>query len=163
MMNLITQSRLKELLNYDPETGVFTWAVKRAAVKPGDIAGCTSEGYWLIKVHGKMYQAHRLAWLWVHGAFPEMIDHINGVTSDNRLCNLRAATNSQNQANSRMRVNNTSGHKGVVWDKQCRKWAARINVRNRRLYLGVFDNIDAASAAYSAAAKKYFGEFARQH
>jgi len=154
---MVTQELLKKLLSYNPDTGVFTW-VKRN----GNIAGCpTCRGYVRISICRKTYRAHRLAWLYTHGSFPDnQIDHINGVRNDNRIINLRQATNTQNQQNKKISINNTSGIKGVCWHKTENKWIARIYIGGKPKRLGCFHDKNEAAAAYQKAAKKYFGEFA---
>lgn len=105
--------------------------------------------------------AHRLAWFYAYGVWPQdQIDHRNGIRSDNRICNLREATNSLNKANERRRTDNTSGFKGVH-RRENGRWRARIGVGNRRLALGDFDTPEAAHTAYCQAAAQHFGEFAR--
>jgi hypothetical protein len=160
----ITAERLRELLHYDPETGVFTRRVStNNAYRVGDIAGgINSQGYLQIRLDKRLYKAHRLAWLYVHGELPPAdVDHINGIKNDNRLGNLRPATRSQNQANMRKHDANTSGYKGVSWNQQHRKWRANIRVNGRLKYLGAFDGPAEAHAAYLRAAEGGFGEFAR--
>jgi hypothetical protein len=160
----ITAERLRELLHYDPETGVFTW-LKRAArrVRVGDVAGCVAQsGYRLLKADGRLYRSHRLAWLWMTGEWPPCeIDHINGDKPDNRWANLRLATRSQNQANQGRTVTNTSGYKGVSWNAKSRKWRAQIRVNGRDSDLGYFASAADAHEAYVVAAKHHFGSFAR--
>jgi hypothetical protein len=113
---MITQKQLKELLSYDSNTGVFTWIKKTSNRAPvGNVAGYLNhDGYVYIKINNKIYSAHRLAWLFTNKAYPEnMIDHINGNRSDNRICNLREATRVENAYNQKKQKNNTSGVKGV--------------------------------------------------
>lgn len=152
-MTELTQSRLKELLHYDPETGVFVWRIPRGSAKTGDVAGCPHpEGYRKIMIDRKIYLAHRLAWLYVHGAWPkDEIDHRNGVRADNRFTNLREATRAENGQNLKIRADNTSGFIGVSWYKPARKWQAHINLAGRNKNLGCFDTPEAAHAAYLAA------------
>lgn len=158
---MLTQARLKELLTYDRDTGEFRWKIDCRGVKSGDIAGCANDrGYIQVQLDGKKYAAHRLAFLYMEGAFPPAaVDHINGVPGDNRWCNLRPATLSQNQANAKMRKNNTTGVKGVCIAG--RKFCAQIQAEGKRVYLGTFDTIAEASAAYERAANDLHGEFAR--
>ncbi|MCI0598744.1 MAG: HNH endonuclease [Beijerinckiaceae bacterium] len=160
---MITTERLREVLAYDPDTGVFTWRVARGRQSAGPEAGSLDgRGYRQIRIDGRRYQAHRLAWLYMAGAWPkDEIDHVNMDCADNRFENLREATRSQNQANIRAQSNNTSGFKGVCWHKRDRRWEAKIMVCGRKKHLGYFDTPKAAHAAYVAAAKLHFKEFAR--
>jgi hypothetical protein len=148
-INMLTQERLKELLHYNPETGLFSWLVNRArGATKGVIAGTLKEGRIDIMVFRKHYKAHRLAWLYVHGSFPkEQIDHINGNPSDNRLSNLREATHSENQQNiRRAQVNSKTGVLGV---SPCRgKFQASIKANNKQYNLGKFNSIEEAKLAY---------------
>ena len=159
----ITQSELKDLLNYNPDTGVFTWNVSlRSNVKVGDIVGCkpNAAGYGRIGLHNKVYLAHRLAWLWVAGVeAPQQIDHINGNRLDNKFANLRLATCSQNLCNKGRQGNNTSGQKGVSWYKTRGQWIAVCYAQGKRNFLGYFTTIEAASKAYIDFATEQHGEF----
>lgn len=152
---VLTAQRLRELLAYDQETGAFTWIDNRP-LNPikGEAGRLHPEGYRTIKVEGRNYQAHRLAWLYVHGEWPTgQIDHVNRNRGDNRLANLRPVTNSENQQNTVAR--NRHGLKGVHWNKSQEKWTAKIGLRNRRIYLGVFATKEEAHAAYCAAAARF--------
>lgn len=159
----LSQARLQELLHYDPETGVFTWRVDRVRVRAGERAGkVTRDGYIEIGVDGKRYGAHRLAFLYMSGAIPSSyVDHINLTKSDNRWCNLRPASSSQNQMNTSGRPNNTSGFKGVSWHPREERWRADIRVDGKKKCLGYFDTPEDGYDAYCAAAKSHYGEFAR--
>lgn len=151
---MLTQERLKELLDYDPETGVFTWKVYRGGrTKKGEKAGnVNGEGYTHIKVDGKQYKAHRLAWLYMYGTFPNKdIDHINRNKIDNSIYNLREVSNQQNSWNQKVAKNNTSGFTGVTWYKRVGKWGAYIKVDYKRKHLGFFAAPEQAHAAYLAA------------
>lgn len=163
MTNTLSQDRLKEVLSYNPETGEFTWLVDRLRVRPGERAGkVTREGYIEIGVDGKRYMAHRLAFLYMTGSIPSSyVDHINLTKSDNRWCNLRPASSSQNQMNTGGRPNNTSGFKGVSWHSRGGRWRANIRVGGKKKHLGYFDTAEDGYAAYCAAAKSHYGEFAR--
>lgn len=155
---MLTQAKLKEVLHYDPETGVFTWKVPIAnCIRVGAVAGSKdSYGYHKIAIKGKTYKAHRLAWLYTHGKFPEeAIDHINGIRDDNRIANLRAVTAQENQRNQKKYVHNTSGVVGVHWHKRHKKWNARIFADNKRIHLGSFSDIALAIEARKAAEKQY--------
>ncbi len=90
-----------------------------------------------------------------------LVDHINGNTLDNRRCNLRACTKGQNQMNMRRNSRNTSGYRGVHWNKKNKKWTAMIRVANKKHYLGLFESVEAAATAYAEASRKYHGEFGR--
>jgi hypothetical protein len=150
----LTAERLRELLAYEPGTGLFTWRVDRCLnriVKAGMVAGSThtTYGYVYIGVDGRNYRAHRLAWLYVHGAWPEHeIDHINGLPADNRIVNLRDVTSSANKQNLRRAKssNKSSGLLGV--QKKRNRWYAHITVRGRQRHIGVFDTPELAHAAY---------------
>lgn len=150
---MLTQSRLKELLHYCPDTGVFTWQRARQGVRVGCVAGgIGGEGYRSIRVDGRNYLAHRLAWLYVYGEWPkDQIDHINGVKDDNRIANLREATNAENNQNLAMRSSNKSGFVGVHWHSRDRKWHANIRINMKRKFLGRFNTPESAHAAYLAA------------
>jgi len=165
---VLTAESVRQILNYDPETGEFVWLISpngngRGRVVAGDRARHIAQnGYHLIRYRGQIYRAHRLAWLYVYGVWPtQEIDHINGDRADNRIANLRQATSAENHANAGRRKGNRSGIKGVSWYKPTRKWRARIVVDYREIYLGYFDTAEAAQAAYLAAAKEHFGAFAR--
>ena len=156
---LIKQEYLKEILEYEQETGIFTW-VKLAKnvhnIHIGDIAGCLDKrnGYISIRINNKKYRAHRLAWLYVIGNWPEFeIDHINHIRNDNRFENLRDTD--KNRWNKSEQKNNTSGYVGVVLDKPTKKWQAQIQVNGKCIYLGLFTDIEEASQAYQEAKEKY--------
>lgn len=162
---LITQEQLKELLSYDPETGVFVWLVSTSnRVKAGDVAGTfkADSGYIFISALGHIYRAHRLAWLYMTGEWPpNQIDHINCVRDDNRWSNLREATNAQNQANKGPRCDNSTGFKGVRFDQDRQKFRARVKLNGKEYHLGRFGTAEEAHAAYVAASIELLGEFAR--
>lgn len=158
----ITQSQIKELFNYDPATGVFTRLVSRSNALAGSVAGCLdrSTGYWRIRVDGKKYQAHRLAWLYMTGDFPPNdTDHRNLVRDDNRWDNLRLATRSENRLNSRPR--GVSKFKGVFWREDVGKWRTQAWLDGKRIHLGHHATEKAAAAAYAAFAAKHFPEWVR--
>ena len=160
---MITEKQLKDVLNYNPETGIFTWLTRPSnSIHIGDIAGGLHHtGYIHIRINGKKYSAHRLAWLYTQGQWPkDQIDHINGIKDNNKLSNLREATSSQNNANSNMRCSNKSGRKGVYWHKGKGMWAAQITTNSKVKRLGTFTCKDKAYAAYCKAADKYHGKFA---
>src|SRR5712671_3859086 len=151
---MLTQGRLKELLEYDPETGIFRWRFSRGGwIRQGADAGWHhTRGYWKIRLDGEAYFCHRLAWLYVYGQWPsDQLDHINLHRDDNRISNLREATQSQNQWNRPIL--------GVNFHKANRNWTARISVNGNRFFLGSFKNRDEAIAAYKNAASKHPGVF----
>lgn len=156
-----------EKLSYDPVSGIFLWKIRVSKkVQANSIAGnIGSNGYRYIGItcNGKYtrYAAHRLAWLITVGNLPtNNIDHINGIRIDNRLCNLREATHSENQHNRPMLRNNTSGFKGVSYHKAINKFAARISLDGKSHYLGYFTTPEKAHQAYCKAAKELHGVFA---
>lgn len=157
----LTQSRLKELLHYDPETGVFTWIVGNKSGKTADAPH--PKGYLQIRVDGKLYYSHRLAWLYVKGVFTGgEIDHRFRVRTDNRIENLRECSSSQNKYNSGIMKTNKSGFKGVCWDKRDKKWRANIKVNGKFKSLGYFNCPIEASKRYIAKARELHGEFYRE-
>lgn len=155
---MLTQERLKELLHYDPDTGIFTNLTQRSSsCLIGTVAGSEySNGYIYIQLGRKRYRAHRFAWLYVYGEFPEkLLDHINEIKDDNRIINLRLATHQQNKQNiSSPNITNTSGFIGVSWRKDHKKWAARIMVNGRQKHLGYFNTAEQASEAYVTAKRE---------
>ena len=152
----LTAQRLRELLSYDPETGQFTRLVSVSHGKRGSIAGGVKEtGYVAIRIDGIKYRAHRLAWLYMTGAWPaEEIDHINRRRNDNRWVNLRPATRQGQCGNSVGR--GKSGIKGVTWSRPHKKWRAEIAAT----CLGYFDCKHEAGAVYARAAIDRYGTFA---
>ena len=160
---MITRERLHQVLSYDPETGGFTWRASGSGRRPDLRAGTiTSQGYLGIQVDRRLYLAHRLAFLWMTGAFPSHdVDHRDMDRLNNRWPNLREATRAQNMMNGRARSNNATGFKGVTFLKPLGRYQARIRVSGEQRYLGLFDTQEEAHAAYRAAAEKHFGEFAR--
>ena len=154
---IISQELLKELLDYSPETGVFLWKVNRTgSAKAGTRAGVKHHtGYRYIKINGERYGEHRLVWVFVYGSIPEgaQIDHINGVRDDNKIINLRLASQgySDNNQNCGLSSNNTSGYVGVCWDSKSSKWWARIGLNYTRHFLGYYDTPEEAYEAYKKA------------
>jgi len=138
---MLTQKKLKKLLHYNQDTGEFTWRVNRGGNRSGTVAGSMNgSGYILIQIDGKSYKAHRLAWLYEHGAWPPAdMDHINHIRTDNRLDNLRPVTRSENMRNASKYSHNSSGVTGVHWHKDCKKWRAFISVDGKQLHLRLFD------------------------
>jgi hypothetical protein len=162
----LTQARVKEALLYAPESGAFTWRIRRNShggkVRPGAPAGQVNKyGYVVIGLDGERHFAHRIAWLYMTGEWPSIeVDHENRTPGDNRWINLRPATATQNKMNTRIRCDNRSGIKGVGFDKERRRWVARLKVNGVMLLLKRFDTIEEAAAARRAAELQHFGEFA---
>lgn len=163
MSECLTQESLKHVLHYDPDTGAWTWLVRRGGTaNAGSIAGWieNSTGYLRITVLGRREYAHRLAFLYMEGSLPENdVDHRNRNPGDCRWNNLRRATTSQNLANRPIRTNNSCGVKGVR--KRHNLWEARLSKNGSLVYRSVHPSREEAAAAYAAAAKEHFGEFAR--
>lgn len=157
-MNVITAERLRERLDYNSGTGVFTWKVRGSArAGPGEVAGTVdSRGYLVIGVDGKQRSAHRLAWLYFYGVWPErQIDHKDGDRLNNSIANLRdiaGALNRQNQRNPRS--NNTSGFLGVSPCKKTGRWLAHIGIDGRSRYVGRYDTREEAHEAYLEAKRR---------
>jgi hypothetical protein len=174
---LPSQEELKRALDYDPETGVFTWRHRpemglrwntRYAGKRAGSWQQSAHPCWVINLKKGdkkvYYTAHRLAWVYVHGHLSEtdIIDHANCDRDDNRICNLRLATPEGNSANRRRLRNNTSGFKGVNYHVRSRKWVARVGIGgSQRRHLGMFDSAEEAYAVWVEATKAQYGEFAR--
>lgn len=149
-MSDLDQATLIKLMSYDPVTGLFKWKKRRRGVSTSKALGTDNGyGYLRITVLGVSRYAHRLAWLYVYGEMPaNEIDHINGIKSDNRICNLRPATPGQNKQNMRRAQSNSkSGYLGVSWHKKAKKWQAHISVNRKHIYLGLHDDIDSAYAS----------------
>jgi len=164
---MLTAKRVREVLDYSSETGILIWKKRPEPGWHKSLEGKTAgsknrEGYIMIRVDGRFYGAHRLAWLYVHDKWPDnQIDHINRNPSDNRLINLRAATQSENKANSGNYKNNRSGVKGVSFWAHGQKWKAAITKDGIRYHLGFFANFSDAVVARSEATNKLNGPFAR--
>ncbi len=158
---MITQKELKQLFTYDKDIGIFTRNIVMGGEKKGNIAGYKSPTSIDIRVKYRLYRAHQLAWLYVYGSFAKEIDHINGNPYDNRICNLREATQSQNMMNTKVRNNNKIGIKGVSFDKSKNKWLVQVSVNKKRIFMKRFDNLELAELVAIEAREKYHGEFAR--
>lgn len=160
---MITQTYLKSILCYDQETGNFTYKVKRGNFKPGDKAGSLCRrGYLQIGINNRMYSGHRLAWLYTNGEFPDFqIDHIDGNPANNRIVNLRLASNAENQWNVGSVSHNTSSFKGIALHKNSNKWQAQCRINGKSHYLGLHETKELAHAAYITFAKSMRGEFYR--
>lgn len=174
--NDITVEFIESILDYDPQSGIMIWKYrpksmfqslksfmpwnKRYAGK--EINCLDKDGYIQISIYKKRYFAHRVAWLLVYREWPNIsLDHINGIKSDNRIHNLRMATESQNAWNTRAPSNNKSGYKGVSFHALGNKWQAHISKNNTKIYLGLFNTPEEAYGAYKKAAIQLHGEYAR--
>lgn len=160
---MITQERLKEVLDYDLASGLLTWKDPPKCMRylKGQVAGSLHKntGYINIMVDKKPYPAHRLAWLYMYRTLPDQIDHINHIRSDNRLNNLRSANSSINGKNQSKSINNTSGVTGVSWYTKSKRWVSKIMVDGERIYLGSFVNFhEAVNARKNAEALYGFHE-----
>ena len=157
---MIDANTIRRLLDYDPDTGVFRWREHHYIRYVGAVAGCSmGSGYRRVHIAGKKYYEHRLAWLYVYGVWPtNQIDHINTVKNDNRICNLREATRSQNHANK-------SKYKGELLKGVKKyphgKFSAHVSINNKKIYLGMYDTEEQAHAAYCEAAQQAFGAYHR--
>ena len=155
---------LKEFLDYNPETGIFTWIKKpNKTIRVGQVAGTMSaKGYIVVTFKGIKYLANRLAYYMYHGVDPleKMVDHKNDPKTNNKIDNLRLASNAQNQMNRvNLNRNNTSGVIGVYWDKANKKWRAIIMINGKTKHLGYFINKEEAIKVRKEAEIKYFGDF----
>lgn len=162
----LTPERVRELLHYDPQYGEFWWLVNRgASVKALDKAASGkhltgNDRYVFIQLDGHAYAAHRIAWLYYYGEWPKVaLDHINGNRRDNRIENLREANCVENNRNRSIARHNTSGCKGVSWDKSYGGWRADIKVNYKRIRLGCSRELSNAIAMRKEAEKMYFGSF----
>ncbi len=158
----LTLDRLREVLHYDPETGIWTWLVTLSSRNPAGNLACKTKhdtGYHRVSIDGHRYKAHRLAWLYMTGEWPKnQIDHKNIIRHDNRWENLREANQQQNSANM-IRGTSNSGLKGVF--KKKNRYLAHITVNYKSIYLGTFQSKEEAAEAYRAAAETNFGLYAR--
>lgn len=149
----LTQDRLQQLLDYNPETGVFVWKVANGRrIHVGDVAGSPNpKGYLVIGVDCRIYRAHRLAWFYVYGKWPEhYIDHINGQVNDNRIVNLRDVSHTVNGENQKDAPahNKSCGVLGVSREKNHRRWRAVIQTGKKQVHIGYFDTVEEAHNAY---------------
>lgn len=173
--NLPSPELLRQLLEYAPETGVFTWRHRAAETfrdgkrPPEHTAGIWNtanagkqaltfpdgRGYYRGKIMGRNHKAHRVAWAIYHGVWPDgEIDHINGERTDNRIANLRVVSRQENSRNKPRQVNNTSGATGVARDKQSGKWSAWVKIDGKNQNLGLYHNFGDAVAARKEAERK---------
>jgi hypothetical protein len=159
----ISAEELKSVLTYDELSGIFTWKKKigRRSVIGAEAGTVGDRGYIRIGINKTVYKAHKLAWFYVHEKWPDRIDHRDLNPKNNSLDNLRLCTQSQNGANNKISKRNTSGYKGVSFHKPSGKWRAVIGYRKEKISLGLFYSKEDAAGAYTSAADRLFGEFAR--
>lgn len=149
---------VEKLLTYDPATGIFRWKVNRGGIKAGSVAGTDKRGYIIIRILGRNFRAHRLAWLMVYGSFPDHdLDHRDGVRNNNAISNIRIATKSDNNRNRSARLESKTGSRGVF--SQGSKFRAQMQRGGKKFHLGLFDTVEEATEAYSEAAKSIDGIF----
>jgi hypothetical protein len=149
---------IQEYLDYNPDTGIFIWKKSPSKkVKEGSIAGFMQNGYVAITFNGELQYAHRLAWLFIYGKFPDnVIDHINGIKTDNRIDNLRDVTYAVNNQNQKKgHFDSKSGKLGVSWNSSKNKWVAKIGLNGKQRHLGYFDDVDEANDIYQKAKNLY--------
>jgi len=156
----LTPEAVREVLDYDPETGIFRWKLSRGRAPAGAVAGHPHpQGYWAIRVFTIDILAHQLAWFYVYGVFPPEIDHKNRDKRDNRLSNLRECSHPQNQWNVGALRSNKTGIKGVSLHKSSGLYRARLRVNNTNIMVGYFKTLEEAAAAYRQRAQLEHGEF----
>lgn len=154
LSDTLTHEQVKAALTYNPETGKFYWLESSVRGRPKGVAGTShSTGYEQIRLNGKSYLAHRLAWFYMYGTWPTYeVDHINGDRADNRIANLREVTHRQNAMN---RIEHRLGKlPGAYKDRRWGRWQARIKIANTTRSLGTYDTAEEAHAAYLQAVKE---------
>ena len=160
----LTVERVRQVISYDPETGICWWLITAGKARKGAIAGSlrNNDGYIGIGIDGVGYLAHRLIYFWMTGEWPAAeIDHHDLNRQNNKWDNLRPATSLQNKANSPVYKNNKCGVKGVHWHAKSRKWRAMIRREYKSIHLGLFETVAEAHRAYRTAADAGFGSFSR--
>jgi hypothetical protein len=151
----LTLDVAQKLFTYDPVSGRLTRKINYGNTKPGSL-GAVNSGYYRFKVGQNIYKAHRLAWFLTYGGWPENIDHINGVRSDNRLENLRAATAGENSKNVAKRTGTKTGEAGItINENPVNKYSVRVGNNHDRVHVGVYSNLEEAIQARDAALKQY--------
>lgn len=163
-MSKLSVERIHELFLVDVDSGTFLRKESRGPSKKGSVAGCLAgAGYRYLMVDKKLYLEHRLVWFVAHGRWPEScIDHVNGVRHDNRIQNLREATVAENLKNTSKPKTNTSGFKGVSFEKAAGKWSAKARVDGSHHHLGYFHSAEEASTAYQRFARVAHGQFFKE-
>jgi hypothetical protein len=157
--NILTQEYVQEIFKY--KDGELFWKIKKGRIKPDDKAGCNdAAGYKVLGLNQKIYKLHRIIFLYHYGYLPKEIDHIDNNKSNNLIENLREATRSNNARNIKLRKNNTSGVKNVIWNKQRNKWEINLWFNGKRIYFGWYDDLNKAAKIAEKARNKYYKEFA---
>jgi len=153
----MNQAELKKIIHYDPLSGIFTWkSIRSRRIKAGDrAANPKGGGYCFIQFEGESYLAHRLAWLYVHGKFPDQIDHINHNPADNRIVNLRASSYRVNAKNRTLSISSSTGIYGVRFRQDKNRWVSTIGIDGTQWHLGQFDNFFDACCCRKAAERKH--------
>lgn len=149
---MITQKEVRRLFSYNKHTGILKWKVKPSKnTNIGDVAGTINKGYIRIRVHNKKYYAHQIIWLGIYGYIPKIIDHKDKVKHHNWLSNLREINNRKNIINSNIRKDNTSGIKGIGFNKKEKAWVSRIRSNKKSYYIGSYKDFNEAVCARLAA------------
>ncbi len=157
MAETLTSNKLKEVASYDPETGLFFRLVKVSNVSAGNVLPKPSRnGYFRMRIDGRLYYMHRLAWLYVNGAWPKnLIDHVDGIKTNNKIDNLREAAFFENFQNITIKSKAASGLRGAYLDKASGRWQSKILFRGKRISNGYFDTAELAHAAYVEAKRRH--------
>lgn len=161
----LTAEQVRAILRYEPDTGLIYWiSGGRWNRLAGTVAGTRHpNGYTRIQLLKQLHYAHRLAWLYMTGAWPaDEIDHVDNNPGNDRWSNLRPATSHQNKGNARRPRDNTSGVKGVSFDTRSGRWEAYTTRNSKKKSIGLFDNLEDAAEARRQEGERYFGEFARE-
>lgn len=160
---ILPLEQLRELFRYDSESGHLYWiAPGKGRIKKKPAGTLVRAGYIGVMIDGKRHYVHRIAWALHHGSHPvDQLDHINGIKTDNRIVNLREATNAQNGKNLSLSKLNTSGYAGVTFDKHNNKWRASIRCNNKIIHLGRYQSFDDAIKVRQQAESQFFGEWKR--
>jgi hypothetical protein len=164
MRTHVTKDRVLELLDVDVDAGKLHRRVGVRGHAAGEEAGTAmgTHGYRRVRIDQRSYDVHQIIWLVAHGSWPERIDHINGIKTDNRISNLRLVTVRENAQNRTVpRRGSKSGVLGAHWNARRRKWKSEISVDGKRVHLGSFGTAEAAHAAYMAAKRRLHPGFAR--
>lgn len=163
---MVTLEELKHRFDYNPDTGLFIYKISIMFIREGDVAGTpNTNGHIQIMINEQFYLAHNLAWFYMTGEWPSgfIVDHKDRKYDNNKWLNLRKATLSQNMGNTKLYSNNSTGLKGVHWDKRKNRFIAQITIHNKRTYLGSSTDKEEAYEIYLKAAIAHFGEFFNEH